>query len=71
MAVKYLAIEKGEHGLHFVECKYKLTKIKVAKKLCQNMDPSIRAANKFVDEMDTNRYLKYSEPLCQSVIWRS
>ena len=42
-----LAIEKGGHGLRSVECEYNLTKIKAAKKLCQNMDPSMRAVQQF------------------------
>lgn len=41
--VIYLARERGGSGLHPVERKNKLTKIKLAIKLCQNTDPSIRA----------------------------
>ena len=43
----YLAREKGGRGLCSVEREYKLTKIKAAIKLCQNMDPSIRAVQQF------------------------
>ena len=42
-AIIYLAREKGGRGLRSVEREYKLTKIKAAIKLCQNMDPSMRA----------------------------
>ena len=43
----YLAREKGGRGLRSVEREYKLTKIKAAIKLCQNMDPSMRAVQQF------------------------
>ena len=43
----YLAREKGGRGLRSVEREYKLTKIKAAMKLCQNMDPSMRVLKKF------------------------
>ena len=39
MAITYLAREKGGRGLRSVEREYKLTKIKAAMKLCQNMGP--------------------------------
>ena len=42
-AIMYLAREKGGRGLRLVKHEYKLTKIKAAMKLCQNMDPSVRA----------------------------
>ena len=35
----YLAREKGGRGLRLVKREYKLTKIKAAMKLCQNMEP--------------------------------
>ena len=37
-AIMYLAREKGGRGLRSVAREYKLTKIKAAMKLCQNMD---------------------------------
>ena len=43
----YLSREKGGRGLSSVERKYKLTKIKAAMKLYQNMDPSMRAVRQF------------------------
>ena len=43
----YLAREKGGRGLRSIEREYKLTKIKVAMKLCQNMDPSMRTVQQF------------------------
>ena len=46
-AVMYLAKEKGGRGLRSVEREYKLTKIKAAMKLCQNMDPSMRVVQQF------------------------
>ena len=46
-AIMYLPREKGERGLRSVEREYKLTKIKAAIKLCQNMDPSMRAVQQF------------------------
>ena len=46
-AVMYFAKEKGGRGLRSVEREYKLTKIKAAMKLCQNMDPSMRAVQQF------------------------
>ena len=46
-AIMYLAREKGGRGLHSVECEYKLTKIKAAMNLCQNMDPSLRTVQQF------------------------
>ena len=46
-AIMYLAKEKGGGGLRSVEREYKLTKIKAAMKLCQNMDPSVRAVQQF------------------------
>ena len=45
--IMYLAREKGGRGLRSVEREYKLTKIKAAIKLCQNMDPSMRAVQQF------------------------
>ena len=47
MALMYLAREKGDRGLRSVEREYKLTKIRAAIKLCQNMDPSMRALQQF------------------------
>ena len=47
MVIMYLAREKGGRGLRLAECEYKLTKIKAAMKLCQNMDPSMRAVQQF------------------------
>ena len=41
--IMYLAREKEGRGLRSVEREYKLIKIKAAMKLCQNMDPSMRA----------------------------
>ena len=46
-AIMFLAREKRGRGLRLVERKYKLTKIKAAIKLCQNMDPSMRAVQQF------------------------
>ena len=46
-AIMYLAREKGGRGLRSVEREYKLTKIKAAIKLCQNMDPSMRAVQQY------------------------
>ena len=46
-AIIYLAREKGGRGLRLVEREYKLTEIKAAIKLCQNMDPSMRAVQQF------------------------
>ena len=46
-AIIYLAREKGGHGLRSVEREYKLTKIKAAMKLCQDMDPSMREVQQF------------------------
>ena len=46
-AIMYLAREKGGRGLRSVEREYKLTKIKAAIKLCQKMDPSMRAVQQF------------------------
>ena len=43
----YLVREKGGRGWRSVEREYKLTKIKAAIKLCQNMDPSMRAVQQF------------------------
>ena len=43
----YLAREKGGRGLRSVEREYKLTKIKAAMELCQNMDPSMRVVQQF------------------------
>ena len=45
--IMYLAREKGCRGLHSVEHKYKLTKIKVAIKLCQHKYSSRRAVQQF------------------------
>ena len=42
-AIMYLAKEKGGRGLCSVEREYKLTKIKAVMKLCQNLDPTMRA----------------------------
>ena len=46
-AIMCLAREKGGLGLRSVEREYKLTKIKGAMKLCQNMDPSMRVVQQF------------------------
>ena len=46
-AIMYLKTGKGGRGLHSVEREYKLTKIKAAMKLCQNMDPSMRTVQQF------------------------
>lgn len=69
--------EKGWHGLHFVEHKYKLMEIKAAMKLCQNMDPFIwgvqqfeerteltslmKEAHKFAEKLKTSLSLEYPE----------
>lgn len=50
-AVMYLAREKEGCSLHLVECECKLTKIKVAMKLYQNMDPSMRAGQQFKESV--------------------
>ena len=46
-AIMYLVREKGGSGLRSVEREYKLTKIKAAIKLCQNMDPAMGAVQQF------------------------
>ena len=46
-AIMHLKTGKGGRGLHSVEREYKLTKIKAAMKLCQNMDPSMRTVQQF------------------------
>ena len=46
-AIMYLARKKGGRGLRSVEREYKLTKIKAAMKLCQDMDPSMRTVQQF------------------------
>ena len=46
-AIMYLAREKGRRGLRSVEREYRLTKIKAAIKLCENMDPSMRTVQQF------------------------
>ena len=43
----YLARGKGGRGLRSVEREYKLTKIKAAIKLCQNMNPSMKTVQQF------------------------
>ena len=79
-AIMYLAREKGGRGLRSVEREYKLTKIKVAMKLCQNMDPSLRTVQQFeeraVEKGHTSlmkkahkfaEELEYPQPSCQYV----
>ena len=70
-AIMYLAREKGGSGLRSVEREYKLTKIKAAMKLCQNMDPSMRAAQQFeereVEKGHTSLMKEYPQPSCRSL----
>ena len=73
-AVMYLAREKGGRGLRSVKRECKLTTIKAAMKLCQNMAPSMRAVQQFeeraVEKGHTSlmkEALKFAEELGMSL----
>ena len=72
----YLARKKGGRGLRSVERKYKLTKIKAAIKLCQIMDPSMRAVQQFEERAVEKGHTslmkeahKFAEELGMSLSW--
>ena len=53
-AVMYLSRHIGGGGLRFVEQEYKLTKIKAAVKLYQNVDPTMRTVRMFEERAVEN-----------------
>lgn len=59
--------------MHFVEHKYKLTEIKAAMKLCQNMDPFIWGEQQFEERTGLTSLLKeahnFAEKLRAVSLW--